>query len=104
MRVEIRHRMHGPWNTFVPGICHTPQPLPFLKSLLFAELLIMRVRFLESRDRGTEVADFGDDVQHAMRPDFLPPILKLAGEVHINAPVVGIPSDLPIEVEAAEDF
>lgn len=39
-----------------------------------------------------------------MRPDFLSSIVDLACKLHVDAPVIRIPSDLPVEVEATENL
>ena len=41
---------------------------------------------------------------HPMSPDFLPASFRGSGEIHIDTPVIRIPSDLPVEMQAAQQF
>ena len=72
--------------------------------MLCSDLLVSVVRLNRSGHSRPEVADLGNDVEHAVSPDLFSPIVSFMAQVHIDLPVIRIPSDLPVEVQAAQHF
>lgn len=68
-RVQVRHRMHGAGDPFIPSVGHILQAQP----LVMAVLKRLPCDVGISRDRRTVVADLRDNVQDLVRPIFLSP-------------------------------
>lgn len=104
MGIEVGDGMHGSRYVVVPGVGPGFQPLPLIESILSPYFLVAGVGLVGARYCCTKVGDLGYDIEHAMSPDFFPSVVDLAGEVHVYAPFIGTPGDLPVEVKAAKYF
>lgn len=67
-------------------------------------LLSARIGILEARYRRPKVGDFGSDVGNLICPEIFLSCPVIPGHVHINAPGIRIPRNLPIEMQAAKQF
>src|SRR6266480_1437226 len=100
--MKIRHRLHRSWDSLIPAITKSFQPLPLRKSGLHSNLLIVWRSLLEAWDRCPEIRNLSNNVEHAVDPDLLSSGFSLPSEVHVYTPLIWLPCNLPIKVQAAQ--
>ena len=98
VRIDVGHRLHGLRNARVPRVSHVLEAIPLFKSMLRPDLFVSWIWLHRPWHGRSEVAHPRDDVEHTMCPSFLPPVVCFRSQVHVDLPVIWIPSDLPVEV------
>lgn len=102
--IEVGDRVHRARDVVIPGITPRLQLQPLLVTAFQPDLLITRGCLLEPWNGGSEVANLCDNVDDAMRPYLLLARVGLSREFHVDAPIIRIPSHLPVEVQAAQEL
>ena len=69
--------------------------------MLGSNLLISVVWLDRPGHSRPEIADLGNDIEHAVSPGLLSAIVCLMAQVHVDLPIIRIPSDLPVEMQTA---
>ena len=98
------HGMHRPGNASIPRLAPVLEPLPLSISILQSHMVFLRQGLARVRHQGAEVGNLGGNVDDSIGPELLTIRRGLSRKVHVDAPGIGIPGDLPIEVETAEHF